>query len=157
MCFDLIHGSNKMHKTTSSPCSRDVGAAKWDGLRRRFGTRLRRRRRAKLLCCESFGTSQPALNRADFPAEAVPAMRGYSLPLHRGSGYIVATPQSFNLWRASLSSHLRYLAGALRVVPLTRCAVVRERGLSSGSVGLVSGGYWGTRMLSSPCAGARVA
>ena len=105
-------------------CLRDVGAAKWDGLRRRFGTRLRRRRRAKLLCCESFGTSQPALNRADFPAEAVPAMRGYSFPLHRGSGDIVATPQSFNLGRASLSSHLRYLAGALRVVPLTRCAVV---------------------------------
>ena len=98
-----------------------------------------------------------SIYRADFPTEAVPAMRGYSLPLHRGSGYIVATPQSFNLWRASLSSHLRYLAGALRVVPLTRCAVVRERGLSSGRVGLVSGGYWRTRMLSSPCAGARVA
>ena len=68
-------------------------------------------------------------------------MRGYSFPLHRGSGDIVATPQSFNLWRASLSSHLRYLAGALRVVPLTRCAVVRERGLSSGRVGLASSGW----------------
>ena len=33
-------------------------------------------------------------------------------------------------------SHLCSLAGALRVVPFTRCAVVRERGLSSGSVGL---------------------
>ena len=130
--------------TTSSPCSRDVGAAKWDGLRRRFGTRLRRRRRAKLPCCESFGTSQPALNCADFTAEAVPAMRGYSFPPHRGSGYIVATPQSFNFWLASPSSHLRSLAGALRVVPLSRCAVVRERGLSSGRVGLASGGYLGT-------------
>ena len=45
----------------------------------------------------------------------------------------------------------------LRVVPLSRCAVVRERGLSSGSAGLASGGYLGTRMLSSPCAGAWVA
>ena len=35
--------------------------------------------------------------------------------------------------------------------------LTRERGLSSGRVGLVSGGYWRTRMLSSPCAGARVA
>ena len=33
------------------------------------------------------------------------------------------------------SAHLCSLAGALRVVPFTRCAVVRERGLSSGSVG----------------------
>ena len=41
---------------------------------------------------------------------------------HRGSGYIVATPQSFNFWLASPSSHLRPLAGALRVVPVTRCA-----------------------------------
>ena len=29
------------------------------------------------------------------------------------------------------------------MVPFTRCAVVRERGLSSGSVGLASGGYLG--------------
>ena len=36
------------------------------------------------------------------------------------------------------------------VVPFTRCKVVRERGLSSGSVGLASGGYLGTRLLSSP-------
>ena len=43
------------------------------------------------------------------------------------------------------------------MVPFTRCAVVRERGLSSGSVGLASGGYLGTRILSSPRAGARVA
>ena len=74
----------------------DVGAAKWDGLRRRFGTRLRRRRRAKLLCCESFGTSQPALNCADFTAEAVPAVRGYSFPPSPRLGSIVATPQSLN-------------------------------------------------------------
>ena len=79
------------------------------------------------------------------------------LSVNRGSGYIVATPQSFNFWLASPSSHLRSLAGALRVVPLARCAVVRERGLSSGRVGLASGGYLGTRMLSSPCAGAWVA
>ena len=43
------------------------------------------------------------------------------------------------------------------MVPFTRCAVVRERGLSSGSVGLASGGYLGTRILSSPRAGAWVA
>ena len=29
------------------------------------------------------------------------------------------------------------------MVPLTRCAVVRERGLSSGRVGLATGGYLG--------------
>ena len=74
----------------------DVGAAKWDGLRRRFGTRLRRRRRAKLPCCESFGTSQPALNCADITAEAVPAVRGYSFPPSPRLGSIVATPQSLN-------------------------------------------------------------
>merc|ERR1711998_829699 len=51
---------------------------------------------------------------------------------------------------ASLFSHLCSLVGALRVVPFTRCAVVRERGLSSGSVGFASGGYLGTRILSSP-------
>ena len=34
-------------------------------------------------------------------------------------------------------------AGALRVVPHTRSAVVRERGLSSGRVGLATGGYLG--------------
>jgi hypothetical protein len=39
----------------------------------------------------------------------------------------------------------------------TRCAVVRERGLSSGRVGLASGGSLGTRMLSHPRAGAWVA
>ena len=43
------------------------------------------------------------------------------------------------------------------MVPFTRCAVVRERGLSSGSVGLASGGYLGTRILSSPRAGVWVA
>ena len=48
-----------------------------------------------------------------------------------------------NFWLASPSSHLRSLAGALRVVPYTRCAVVRERGLSSGRVGLATGGYLG--------------
>ena len=41
------------------------------------------------------------------------------------------------------SSHLRPLAGALRVVPHTRCAVVRERGLSSGRVGFATGSYLG--------------
>ena len=48
-----------------------------------------------------------------------------------------------NFWLASPSSHLRSLAGALRVVPHTRCAVVRERGLSSGRAGLATGGYLG--------------
>ena len=72
-------------------------------------------------------------------------MRGYSFTPHRGSGYIVAAPQSFNFWLASPSSHLRSLAGALRVVPHTRCAVVRERGLSSGRVGLATGGYLGLK------------
>ena len=43
------------------------------------------------------------------------------------------------------------------MVPFARCAVVRERGLSSGSVGLASGGYLGTRILSSPRAGVWVA
>ena len=48
-----------------------------------------------------------------------------------------------NFWLASPSSHLRPLAGAVRVVPHTRCAVVRERGLSSGRAGLATGGYLG--------------
>ena len=41
------------------------------------------------------------------------------------------------------SSHLRPLAGALRVVSHTRCAVVRERLLSSGRVELATGSYLG--------------
>ena len=65
----------------------------------------------------------------------MPAMRGYSFPPHRGSGYIVATPQSFNLWRASLSSHLCYLAGELRVVPLPAARLAESAGSRVGELG----------------------
>ena len=53
------------------------------------------------------------------------------------------TPQSSTLLAGFFSSYLRPLAGALRVVSPTRCAVVRERLLSSGRAGLVTGGYLG--------------
>ena len=78
--------------TTSSPCSRGVGAAKQDGLRRWFGTRPKRRRRAKLLCCESLGTSRPALNCADIAADAVTALWGYWFSHPFNSIYIDEVP-----------------------------------------------------------------
>jgi hypothetical protein len=70
--------------------NRNVFTTKRDGLRRRFGTRLQRQRRAKLLCCESFGTSRPALNCAEITADAVTALWGYAVTAlwHRPEGIL---------------------------------------------------------------------
>ena len=84
----------------------------------------------------------PAVRRAQKKKSSISYYPSSHLWFYRRETAVVYT---FGFWLTGFFSsfHLRPLAGALRVVSPTRCAVVRERLLSSGRAGLVTGGYLG--------------